>query len=440
MKKEKWLKVLVLVVVLGIAIYGSYAMFQGGKTYIKIEDDFDKLGNAVISTSLLKSYEINEELKLELVSLKEQELEGMPSSENIKSLFEGLKVNFKAIKSQDNKYNFIYDFMLDNASFVKLNVYADGDMIVIDIPELYSKKMYVKYTDINKILKRIDPNIKEEINIKDYIELFDYENMGKLKEIDGMSYYKLLKSKLKDGFVNKEKGNVEVIENGKSKSYYCDNYELTLNQKQILETYKEVFTKLISDEKVKVFAKDKMNEIFDVLVKTGDYKLLDKTSEEITKDKEEFNKNYDKNYEEFIKGIDEDYQKMLTELNTQILDENEIKYNFAVDGDNNIRKISNEQVMKTDEITLKILVAATTSSPNKNIKIVVPDLKDAVNLAEFTDEQYKEMATQMAMNISGSALKSPSIQKVFIPLMNAQQQQYTEEVSPIELPDEVIAE
>ncbi|HAN10040.1 MAG TPA: hypothetical protein DCP90_05420 [Clostridiales bacterium] len=440
MKKEKGLKVLLLVVLLGIAIYGSYAMFQGGKTYIKIEDDFDKLGNAYISTMLLKSYEVNQELKYEVVSMKEQASEGMPSNEDIKNLIAGFKLNVKTIKSQDDKYNMNLDLMLDNTSFVKLDAYVDNDMLVLDMPGIYTKKMYIKYTDINKILKKIDPSITEEINIDDYRELFAYENLGKLKEVDALSYYKLLKNKLKDGFKNEGKANVAIIENGKERAYSCENYELTLNQKQMLETTKEVLNKLISDEKVKLFAKDKMNEIFDILVKTEDYKLLNSTLEEITKAKEDFNKDYDKNYEEFAKGFNEGFEKMLTESTAQISDENKIKYNFAVDGDHNIRKINAEQITKTDEITLKMLMSATTANPNKEIKVVAPDLKDAVNLAELTDEQYREIGTQIYLSITGKAMQSPSIQKTIMPFMMGQQPGAIQDVTPVAPTDGVIAE
>ncbi|HBY20872.1 MAG: hypothetical protein A2Y24_07230 [Clostridiales bacterium GWE2_32_10] len=422
MNKKKWLKVVLLVVILGVAIYGSYAMFLENKTYIKIEDDFDKLGNAYISSMLLKSYEVEQDIKYEIVSMKEQaetDLSYAPSNEDVKKFFEGFKVNAKTTKAIDGKYDIILDVFIDNTSFIKLDLYLDDDMLVLNMPGVYEKKMYIKYEDINKILKKIDPTMTEEINIEDYKKLFDYQNLGKLKEIDGMSYYKLIKSKLKDGFASKGKADIKITENGKEKVYNCDNFELILKQKQMLEVFKELANKLTSDKKVKEFAKGKIDEIYDILIKTNDYKLLGMTQEDIKKQKEDFNKNFDKDYADFVKGFNEELQNSLTDTNQMSTDVN-VKYDFAVDEDYNIRKVNAEQTTKDDDITLKMLMAGTIASPNKNIKIVKPDLKDAVNLAELKNEEYQNIATQIGMNLASKSEKSPSIQKFVMPFIMGQ--------------------
>jgi len=175
---------------------------------------------------------------------------------------------------------------------------------------------------------------------------------------------------------------------------------IILKQKQMLEVFKELANKLTSDKKVKEFAKGKIDEIYDILIKTNDYKLLGMTQEDIKKQKEDFNKNFDKDYADFVKGFNEELQNSLTDTNQMSTDVN-VKYDFAVDEDYNIRKVNAEQTTKDDDITLKMLMAGTIASPNKNIKIVKPDLKDAVNLASKSE-------------------KSPSIQKFVMPFIMGQ--------------------
>ncbi len=428
MEKKKVVKLSVAIVLVLAVIAATFIAFGAKKTYIPINDDFDKLGNAYIKSALLRSYESEQDLKYEITEIGDELGIAPEQAKMIKDFVNGLKLNMKAKKAVENKkdiFELNMDLLVDDSSFVRLNTYVDDEMMVLELPGLYEKKIYVKWNDIDTILTKIDPSINEEINIEDYKRLFAPENLGKLKDVKGLEYYKVIKDALKQGLVVKENETVKLMEAGKEVSYPCDNYELTVKQDDMLKLTQNIMNKLLEDKNIKEFTKDKVNEIVDVLVKNGDYKIFGLTEEDLKEFKENFNKDYDTEYEKLVKEAKEGINKTMIEAAGQDATTSTTKYTFAIDKNNDIRKISAEQIMTTAGMSLKMATSGTVSNPNKAVKIVKPDLKDALNLAEMTEQQYMEMAQQIGMSIYGEAMKKPSIQKI---VMASQGIPYTTEV------------
>lgn len=405
MIKNKTMKVSVIIVILllvGILVY----TLAGNKNVIKVKDDFDIMANALIKMKNAKSYNLVSKINQQILKSDKEE----KRLDIIKKYIESKNMNYNVSKTKDNKVSIKLD-TLSKINIFDMDIYADEEMVIVNAPNIYEKKVYIKYNDLDTFLSNFGVIEKEDIDVREYYHLLDIKNRSDIRKIKWLKYYEIMKKYYTDRFVVTKDKEIILDKDNSNSKVICDEYKMTVKLVDMYRMIDDLLQLATNDEEIKIAYKHYINDLYNVVQRTNDYKAFGLTEDEFKDYIKEFEENFEDHYSTAINNIETNIKDIIDKIDNSTSREKEFLdidtvYTIYIDKKGNVVKMESEQIFGGDELKIKTVDEIEISNVNETIIVKKPDITDAKDISTLTKQQIQSILLGLYMkNLSNNNLQ-----------------------------------
>lgn len=349
-----------------------------------------------------------------------------PEMEEINEIFNDVTIKYNILQDLDNsiseaKINIMYKDELA----LNIDIYADENNIIMNVPSLYERPFYITLDDYSKLISNSESGMEfKPFDFKKAREFqenfYSLDNIEGAEIFDGDKYESIAKQQL-EGLLHKgEKISVIINKNGREKKVACQKIELNFNETQAIDFFVALLKEAQYDETLKNIILTKAEEYIQftesLLTSQANEDLEEKSSFDICKDSL---KDIKENYSEGIGNLLNELETIKKEASTESFETNNI---IAFDKSDTLRYLNSNITINTiDKLpvlnmnSLDIHFEYTVNSYNKKLKFTTyTNLQEScVNLTEVFEDPQGEKANDLMLSISGSVMKEVSTNSFF---------------------------
>lgn len=321
-----------------------------------------------------------------------------------KDIYENFTIRINA-KSNKKTKEVAMDaaFIYKDQSILSAKAYTDGKNVVLSMPDLYSKTIYFKIEDINKVIN--ESNKSGSIKIETYKDVYDLKKSKYGKAVMS-DYYNFLKDNLKEYYEKGSKTTVKLKNGQKTYPASCDQLIFNIDSSELTAVMEKLIDKVTSDKKLKELVREKATKFLEIAEKNNDLEKFNISKESV----KDFKSSFDKDWDKAMKETKED-KSYKEELKSSGF---ELKSSFKFDSKNNLRQMTYEigSSSQADPLDLGIrakynIIAETTfNAINESVKIDKLKTSNGIDFAGISDSQKNQITLEMESKLETIMLKN----------------------------------